>query len=623
MGKFSLVSHQNVAKTLCIREQDVLSAQVDYRSQFYKHYRKEAGEYDREFMEKYDEDLNTTLIFVSSVWCSGVRVLTLPQAGLFSAVTSAFIIDVQSELRSDPNDETAALLRVLIYKTDNTTFGNDIPPLPQWTGPPQMIVQVQAVLYASLTVSLLSAFLAMLGKQWLNRYASTDLRGTAIERSQNRQRKLDGIITWYFDHVMESLPLMLQAALLLLGCALSRYLWEINTAVASVLIGVTSLGMIFYIFIVIAGAASESCPYQTPGSTALRYADPKVKGMLHSVTTVATSAASAVLLVFKKARRNSETIRIVKRGVSWEGRRQSGGNIIHFLGVMIREIPRAVAIDIYHLGRTIILPLAALPAEVCRLGSVTITLSVSLARRVYNWLRGASSPPEQALDLHTTMLDFRCISWMLQTSLDKTIHLATFKHIVTTTTLTGFYPILVTDCLDAFIGCLKGGVANREVVIVQGLEELATVSALCFFNIFSHLLAVDPTSSVLEGARQRCLDVISPDADFRHQYHTMNAIRSLLVSWDEWRQAAFSWEYYKPSTHEHSMVAQSLVRLARFKYQTTQDGRVPVLILHFTFHSLSLYPPPPTPVIAGCLSIIAIDLGCDVSDTGTTTPDER
>jgi len=32
---------------------------------FYDMYRREAGEYDREFVKKYDEDLNTTLVFVS------------------------------------------------------------------------------------------------------------------------------------------------------------------------------------------------------------------------------------------------------------------------------------------------------------------------------------------------------------------------------------------------------------------------------------------------------------------------------------------------------------------------------------------------------------------------------
>ena len=115
---------------------------------------------------------------------------------------------------------------------DNTTFGNNVPTLPQWTGPPRTMVHVQAILFASLATSLFSAFLAMLGKQWLNRYESADMRGSAIERSQNRQRKLDEIDAWYFNSVMESLPLMLQVALLLLGCALSRYLWNIDTTIA-------------------------------------------------------------------------------------------------------------------------------------------------------------------------------------------------------------------------------------------------------------------------------------------------------------------------------------------------------------------------------------------------------
>ena len=86
-----------------------------------------------------------------------------------SAVTSAFIIEVDPQLQPDPGDETAALLRILIYKIDNTAFGDDVPTLPQWTGPPRAMVRAQAILFASLAASLFSAFLAMLGKQWLNR----------------------------------------------------------------------------------------------------------------------------------------------------------------------------------------------------------------------------------------------------------------------------------------------------------------------------------------------------------------------------------------------------------------------------------------------------------------------
>ena len=90
-------------------------------------------------------------------------------------MTSAFIIEVNSKLQPDPNEETAALLRVLIHKVDNATFGSDVPSIPQWTGPPHMIVQIQAILFASLATSLFSAFLAILGKQWLNRYTSVDM----------------------------------------------------------------------------------------------------------------------------------------------------------------------------------------------------------------------------------------------------------------------------------------------------------------------------------------------------------------------------------------------------------------------------------------------------------------
>ena len=39
--------------------------QIDHRALFYEKYHKEAEEYDKDFVKKYDEDLNTTLIFVS------------------------------------------------------------------------------------------------------------------------------------------------------------------------------------------------------------------------------------------------------------------------------------------------------------------------------------------------------------------------------------------------------------------------------------------------------------------------------------------------------------------------------------------------------------------------------
>jgi len=48
----------------------IASRTVTARAEFYDKYKREADEYDKDFMKKYDQDLNTTLIFVSG----GVRV---------------------------------------------------------------------------------------------------------------------------------------------------------------------------------------------------------------------------------------------------------------------------------------------------------------------------------------------------------------------------------------------------------------------------------------------------------------------------------------------------------------------------------------------------------------------
>ena len=116
---------------------------------------------------------------------------------------------------------------------------------PQRNGPDPTVVHLQSILYSSLVASLLATFIAMLGKQWLSRCSQVEMHGSIIDRSCHRQRKMNGMITRHCDLVMECLPLMLQAALLLLGYALSNHLFFVNKVVASVLIGFASFGLLF------------------------------------------------------------------------------------------------------------------------------------------------------------------------------------------------------------------------------------------------------------------------------------------------------------------------------------------------------------------------------------------
>ncbi|KAJ6574450.1 hypothetical protein B0H19DRAFT_853701, partial [Mycena capillaripes] len=93
--------------------------------------------------------------------------------------------------------------------------------------PRPIIVVVQTLLYVSLFTTLLASLLGVLGKQWVMYYQAAGSRGTIEERGLERQRKLDGLVKWKFDIILQMFPLLLQLALLLFSGALSVYLWSI------------------------------------------------------------------------------------------------------------------------------------------------------------------------------------------------------------------------------------------------------------------------------------------------------------------------------------------------------------------------------------------------------------
>jgi len=426
----------------------------------------------------------------------------------------------------------------------------------------------------------------MLGKQWLNRYASIEMRGSAIERSQNRQRKLDGIVTWYFHYVMESLPLMLQFALLLLGGALSLYLWGINTTVASVVVGIASFGVAFYALIVVAGTASVSCPYQTPGAQVLRHIFTMFNSALSSLADGSVCVSSLVSCYDS----------VWERGVPVY--------ILPFVPVWFLLSPFVLVYDIYRFVRKMIVGV------------------LTLARRTYKRFRWPRSPQVDGLIQQVAALDLRCISWILQTSLDKDVRLSTLKSLAAMTTLADFDPALVSACFDVLLGCIV--TADYKAAITQGSEELATVSATCCLRTFAHLTTMDPTSSILKDMRKRYTAAITPASDFENfpAYRSFAALHNVFYrSERDWLstgrlEQAIRWNDYEITDNEHV----TYVQLAQFKYQMGESAKVPRWILRFVLHHLSQDPPPPASVVIGCLSIIAIDMGCTISDQ--TAPDE-
>jgi hypothetical protein len=260
------------------------------------------------------------------------------------------------------------------------------------------------------------------------------------------------------------------------------------------------------------------------------------------------------------------------------------------------EIYRALVIDVRNFGQATIRGFSTLPSGVYR-----------RVRRVLRF------PPEMEAGRQIAAMDLRCISWSLRASLEKPVHQSSLKHLVTMPELNDFDPTLVVDCFDVFIGCVS--LSNRKVVIIQGLEQLARVSAGCFFRTFHRLSVTDPASSVLTYIRGHYERVFPPTTDFKDLpfHHAMTMINSLVTQ--RWDPHSVGWNNDRPPIQEHISLAWYMAETSRVGYLQSRHREVPDWILHFVLDSLSLDPLPPASVVADCLTIAAIGLNCNVSNT--------
>ncbi|KAL0950148.1 hypothetical protein HGRIS_010144 [Hohenbuehelia grisea] len=162
----------------------------DIRSRFWATYKAEADEFDKEFLKTNNDNLDIVLIF----------------SGLFSAVSTTFIQGIVDDLSPDPNDTTQALLQVIAHSLNNSLFPESMPQLSSWDGPERDVVWTQCILYASLSASLLAAFGAVLGKQWLSYYARVGERGSLDARCKSRQQSCMGSIDGTFAASLKYFP---------------------------------------------------------------------------------------------------------------------------------------------------------------------------------------------------------------------------------------------------------------------------------------------------------------------------------------------------------------------------------------------------------------------------------
>jgi len=146
-------------------------------AEIWKTYVEEANKHDMVLLSKWSEGVDIFLLFVSyasAMTVSFVEVAHGFQTGLFSAILSAFLVVSWSALQSDPSQEAAdALLAIsqqLILLSSGRPMNESVAYQRSAFTPPWWAMTVNCLWFTSLFLSLLTAILAMLLKEWLSAY---------------------------------------------------------------------------------------------------------------------------------------------------------------------------------------------------------------------------------------------------------------------------------------------------------------------------------------------------------------------------------------------------------------------------------------------------------------------
>ena len=354
---------------------------------------------------------------------------------------------------------TATYMRILIHNMNNSLFPDANQNSTAWTSPPSEIVTVQSLLYASLAVSLFSAFFAMLGKQWVNRYLR-NRGGSAADKSRDRQRKLDGLQNWHFHLAIESVPVMLQFALLLLGCALSRYLWTISHTVAGVIIGVMLFGVTSYAFLTLAATLYYNCPYQTPPSILIRSV---IRHILHDDTTFTRLLRSIITLL----------------------------QFVKSLGQIIGRLPPGVC--------SVLKKFSCTPAVTRGTEHIQLDVVAVSPTRIFE---------DVPIDWDICKADTRCIAWVLYSTTDADVIFSTVRFAADMI----WYPEIAGDLsphtlVDLFFDCLLDG------RIIPGKLEHASSIGMALSSLLGVHLITEPENQALGELCERILSVRVPSPE--------------------------------------------------------------------------------------------------------------
>ena len=198
--------------------------------------------------------------------------LTGRQAGLFSAIVTAFLIESYRWLSQNPEDAAVKLLAEISSKLDGGTLTRRLEEFPTLAtdvvpfSASLSTIVINSLWFVSLVAALSSAFIGILVKQWLREYMRP-VSTTPIDALSLRQLDYQALKDWGVVEIISFLPLLLQLSLALFLVGLLYLLWTLHNVVAGILTAVVATVFVFYTATTVLPALQQSsCPYKSPQS---------------------------------------------------------------------------------------------------------------------------------------------------------------------------------------------------------------------------------------------------------------------------------------------------------------------------------------------------------------------
>ncbi|SJL12508.1 uncharacterized protein ARMOST_15935 [Armillaria ostoyae] len=213
-------------------------------------YLDEAADFDANMLAEWRDTIDVLLVF----------------AGLFSAVLTTFVVQTSQNMQPDYNQASAFIFFQILNATMSNGSQFSIPSSPTAFNfsPSRSDEWLNSLWFVSLTLSLITALVAVLVKQWLHQYVAIVSDSSPRDRARIRHMRYAALQAWQVPMIIGMLPVLLHVSLALFFAGLAIFLFSLGMKVAWLVSIIGTATYMAYISALILPLVYPYCPFKVP-----------------------------------------------------------------------------------------------------------------------------------------------------------------------------------------------------------------------------------------------------------------------------------------------------------------------------------------------------------------------